>query len=656
MATGEALNASVVLKLDDIISPGLKNVLNLFSDLKKTTNTFQCAGLTKSTEAIAVLAEKTRALNQALGGIESVAGRAGSAMGRLWTRMETGANRAMGALKSASEKIGVLGGVGAGATLMEPIHLSAEYDFLLRHTAITEGFSGAAAEVEIHRLGALFNKDALATGQSSNSIAEAFRDLVQWGMSSKQAESLIGVHSRAATAYGITAAELSGAVFAMGKSLGIDDKSMPLALAGMAQASKEGRFKVTDFSAYLTGQAGYAKGLGLQGTSGAATLFALNEIVAQRTTTPGQAGEWINSTLGYISSKATEKSMAHAGINLPASIAANEKLGLNHFDAFLKVLNDATKGMDPEQRAHQLGQMFGRGEEKQVWQAVLEMQQEFNERRARYAHVDPNKPGEDFGTAFAGTKIQIDLLGETITQISREFGDDFVPVLRMVNKALGGMLHLIQWAKQEWPTATDYILTGAGALLALVTVLGIVGFVLPAVTAGFGLMGVAVDAALWPVLLIVAALALAYEAWQHWAEIVPQLSAGWKDISGSFAEISKWAVKGIKDAFEVLRGWFAGLWHDVAAPFAAALKIINDGLNAIGLGHNAVQKAVASAGNAMPTGAPGDMPSPASLVATPPVTLQNNIAVYKAGPDTSVAVLPPGASAPDNRGMFVGIP
>ena len=86
------------------------------------------------------------------------------------------------------------------------------------------------------------------------------------------------------------------------------------------------------------------------------------------------------------------------------------------------------------------------------------------------------------------------------------------------------------------------------------------------------------------------------------------------------------------------------------------MKIINDGLNAIGLGHDAVQKAVASAGNAMPTGAPGDMPPPASLIATPPVTLQNNIAVYKAGPDTSVAVLPPGASAPDNRGMFVGIP
>jgi hypothetical protein len=51
---------------------------------------------------------------------------------------------------------------------------------------------------------------------------------------------------------------------------------------------------------------------------GAATLFALNEIVAQRSTNPQQAGEITATALNYISSRNARTRFQHAGIDLNA--------------------------------------------------------------------------------------------------------------------------------------------------------------------------------------------------------------------------------------------------------------------------------------------------------------------------------------------------
>jgi hypothetical protein len=67
------------------------------------------------------------------------------------------------------------------------------------------------------------------------------------------------------------------------------------------------------------------------------------------------------------------------------------------------------------------------------------------------------------------------------------------------------------------------------------------------------------------------------------------------------------------------------------------MEPIETALSKIGLGKENITKL----GTAAPTGVPTDMPSPADLAkaaAPPPVTVQNNIVVNKAGPDTTVSV------------------
>ena len=539
MADGSALKASLTLKLEDLISPGLKTLLDRLTQLQGVAKKLNLNPLAQSAQAVPAATQQVSLLSRAIGGIVGAAGRAEAAMARLWRGVRSGAAGAAGAVKSVSERIGIIGGAVAGVGLMGPIRKAADYDFTLRHIAITEGLSGTAAETEIKRLGKMFNKEALETGQSSHSIAAAFIDLVQAGMTPELAEKLIPIHSRAATAYGISPEELGHAVFALGKTLGIGEAEMPAALGGMAQASKEGLFKVKDFSSYLTGQAGIGAPLGLHGLQGAATLFALNEVVAQRTTTAEQAGQYVAAGLGYISSPTAEHHFQRAGINLPESLKKGVAGGLDEVEAFIRILERATKGMTGVDRNRMLGKLIANQEDMRVWQAVLDMRQEYNERRQRYGHGDPTRPATDFETAFAGFRAQTDLFEENITQIARVFGVGFVPVLRSINDLLKGFNEQLQAFQQANPELTANILLGVGAFLALVTVLGVLGVALPAIGAGFALL-------FSPVMLVVGAVAAvaygAYEIYRTWGDVAAWFGRQVTAVKGWIDELSLFQV------------------------------------------------------------------------------------------------------------------
>lgn len=541
------LKASFVLALEDQLSGGLAKLNKALSALGDLGRRLTLDPLARSAQAIPGATSAVNALNRAIDATGVAAGRAEAAMGRLWSRVKAGAGTAMGGLRSAGERIGVVGAAVGGIGMAGALHSYAEYENILRHTAITEGKSGTGVDAEILRLDAMFKRDAKMSGQSSHVIAEAYMDLIQWGMAADLAEKLLPIHSRAATAYNIDPKALGPAVFALGKTMGIDEKSMPQVLAGMALATKEGRFKMADMATYLPGEAGVGAPLGLTGASGAATLFALNEVVAQRTTSPDQAGQYVAAFLGHINEKSMTHNFAKAsGIDLDASIARRMKLGMNQFDAFMDVVKVATKGLTGRAYTSKLGALIGNQEDLRVVQSVLDLDKEFNERRARYAHVDPGQMNADFTSGFGAVKISLNVFDEQLTQLSRRFAVGLLPGLREVNSGLTWFNHLLGDLDRRMPGLTGGVASGLAAFVAIMAVIGAIGFVAPAVGAGFDLLATALGALVS--LPVLAALSLGaligilgYGLYGHWDETKKIVGDYWTGISNSFSEQSKLA-------------------------------------------------------------------------------------------------------------------
>ncbi len=688
MADAGTMEAQLTLKFEDLVSPALKSLLEKFAQLRQLGERLGLGGLPKGAKAVSELTQQTTRLNREM---ETVGSSAGKALGKIesvWTRLKSAMGLASRETEQLNKRLNQAGGRGvvqrsgalanavgaavSGATFLAPIEASADYDFKLRHTAITEGFSGQGAEDEIKRLGKMFQKEALETGQSSTSIAAAFQDLIQSGLTREQAEGVIGAHSRAATAYGIDPEAMGHAVFAMRKNMGIDDETMQQALGGLAQASKEGLFKMGDFSAYLTGQSGQAAALGMTGLKGVGDLAALNEVVSQRTTDPAQAGQWVASALGYINTPATAHSFKKAGIDLNGEMRKNMAGGMNQFDSFLKIIKDATNGLTGRARSEKLGAMFGRGEERQVWQAVLDMQQEFEERRQKYAGVSKEQAGTDFNTAFQGVGVQMTMLKETTLQITRAFGDEFVPVLRVVNTGLGKMLGLVQWAKQEWPQTTHYIMMGTGAIIVLAAALGAAAFVVPILSAGFGVLASVLGVVFSPITLVIAAIAavaaLAYLIYENWDRVGPWFRELWDGIVARFQQtVAEFAAAGravvdaIKAAFDGLVEWFSGLWSQIATKFK---EMVMGPLSALKNGWVGRQLGIADKPDAQPgqPGQGGATPDASAAAVAGANRPQVNVRVDHAPPGTTVETTGDGDvmhdpnAAKDFAGPFAGIP
>src|SRR6185437_8912491 len=94
-------------------------------------------------------------------------------------------------------RVGAFGALAEGYSVIAPVRAYADFEDIARRAAITKGLSGAAVGAETKRLMSFFQRDALETGQSSQSVAEAYLDLIQSGLSPKLSEKLLPIHSRA---------------------------------------------------------------------------------------------------------------------------------------------------------------------------------------------------------------------------------------------------------------------------------------------------------------------------------------------------------------------------------------------------------------------------------------------------------------------------
>jgi hypothetical protein len=583
------LVASLILKLEDGITGGLRAIEDVLETIRNVAGRVSLDTLTQSADGVTSLNTslgRTSSLLEKIGDMARVAGdglmsigRAGvGAVNELGQRLQTVHGRLHGFQEASSNLVNKgLGAAAEGFVVYEPMKKYAEFENIVRHIGITEGLSGSALDARIAKLQEFFRTDALKTGQSSESVAQAYQDLTQMGIHANL-DTIIQAHSRAATAYNTTAEALGPAVGALIQTMRVPAGELAATMSAMAQASKEGRFKIEDFSRELPGVASQMALLGMTGRRAADTTFAALETVMRGSSQPGQAAVNLTDLLQYIRSPFAGKHFAKQGINLHNVLERGVHQG-DVLGAVLDAVRTKVKGKDLVGFAEEFGKLF---HNQQAGSALLTMTQqrgEFEKLRAQLDKIDSGVVDRDFISAFDAPSIQMRIMSESVEQLTERLGQGFLPVLKYINFALLDLNAGLKAATEHYPRLTAYVLGGFAALLALGSVLGIIGAVLPLVSTGFGLVIAALQAVLSPLVAIPAILgAMAYDIYEKWADFRGFFVEMWEGVEQTFWGFIEFlrgvftldfgtAMSGVRSMGSGLAKLYSGYWDAVKLVF-----------------------------------------------------------------------------------------
>jgi len=509
------LTASFVLLLEDKLSAGLAKLEKQLSGLADLGKKLTLGGLEQATKQIDAGALAARKLGDGLEWVERRAASATHALGRM-------ASGAGNALKQASERVGVVGAAAAGISVMAPIKAAAEREWMLRHIAITKGLRGDGVNPEISRLDKKLNQDALETGQRSGSVVEAYSDLVQAGIPANQVDAMITAHSRAATAYNVDAKEFGGVAVALMKNLGITDPGdFSAAVSAIATAAKKGRFKVADFSRELPGIAGSLSFMGMKGRFGSDTAAAALETVMQNASEPSQAAADVREGLSHMVSHAGILHFQRQGIDLIGTLERDQRRGISPLDSILTMLKFKIKGLSAIRAQSVVKTLFPDQQSGDFFMSLLQHEDEFKALRKELAGVTEETAKEDFKTAYNSPQIKVNNFEENLGQLERRVGGGFAPALAFTNDKLDVLSDFLKRIDDQFPGLSDKVLLGTAGFLSLLTVLGAIGVVAPAIGAGLALLAspaVLLAGYLAAVVVALDAIATKMGGWGKWAQ------------------------------------------------------------------------------------------------------------------------------------------
>lgn len=526
-----AMKAAFTLTLEDKLSSGMKTIQDQLDRLRDKGAQLTLGKLERADDVLRAVGRQVENLTNELQRTERAADNTWRKLKGIastsFQNLKAGWQNTWGPQGRVGGQIGVIGGIVSGVSLLKPVQSYADFQNVALHSAITKGLSGRAATDETNRLMGVFKRDALEAGQTSLAVAQAYQDLIQTGINPAQAEKLLPTHSRAATAYNITPEALGHAVFALSDSFKIDEHAMPGALAAMALASKEGRFKVEDFSMFLPSIGGNMAKLGMTGRESADRAFAALETVMKYSATPGTGFADYTSFLNDIVAPHSARMFAlhnrgmapetkemlnkyHIkGVNLPALLEDARNKGIDPITAVLRTLDKITSGLPADVKGEVLGAFFGNSESRNAAMAMLDHLKEMEAQRAGLGKADAGMLNRDFTTAHNAPITMLRTGEEAGTQLERRAGEGFEPVVRKLTEGLEGVVHGIERVDTLVPHFADAVFSVTAGLLALATTLGTLGFIAPAVSAGWGLLGAGASAAGGASLLIPGAAAVA---------------------------------------------------------------------------------------------------------------------------------------------------
>lgn len=507
------MKAAFTLTLEDKLSSGLNAIKVGLDKLKTAGNGLTLGKLGhEGADLLRTIGREAVNLTSNLRGIEATAGRAAQAMRQMilpkvhavqeWGKKTLGPQSRMGAFTAAAE----------GYSFYKPVEVNAAYQDILRHIAISGGLHGAPVDTEMARLDTLFKTDALKAGQHSEKIAEAYLEMKNAGLSIQTLDKAIGEHTRFATAYRLDPKDAGQLSIALLKNMKLSPEEYTAALGQAGQISKEGLFKVSGYSQYMPSISGQMSTMGMTGP--AATLQALSalQIVRRNTGDDSSAATDLRTLLEHIYAPIQERAMrmqgkhvpddlraevqANAGayksafgVDYPAYMKKQEAMGVNPLDAYVNLMKDLMKAPDFTDKMRILGQLTHSEQQGVATTALISNYDDWMKMREEGRTKGAEVFELDFVEAMRGASASLSHFTESTEQLERRLGAGFTPVLTPINAGLDGVLASVKKLDDIVPGLTDATLAVTGGLLALVSTLAAIGFVAPAVSAGFSLLG-----------------------------------------------------------------------------------------------------------------------------------------------------------------------
>lgn len=209
-----------------------------------------------------------------------------------------------------------------------------------------------------------------------------------------------------------------------------------------------------------------------------------------------------------------------------------------------------------------------------------------------------------------------------IGNISENIGAALVPILAQLMEKIAPVIDkIVQWTEEN-PKLVLVIGAVAAGIAALITVLGIIGMVLPMIITGATMLGTAFTFMLGPIGLVILAIgalvaagiylyrhwdevrAKAVEIWNSFKEYIRQtfdgISIFWHEWMESIAAFFREGWDGIKiitqETWQSIKDFFSGIWDGITNIFSNAISAIMDKIRPLLDAIDRVKQGVSSVG------------------------------------------------------------
>jgi len=271
--------------------------------------------------------------------------------------------------------------------------------------------------------------------------------------------------------------------------------------------------------------------------------------------------------------KRMASTLLDAEMGLSTSVDALNELGLSVEDfkglspeeAFIKFMEAIASVEDPLKRSALAQDIFGKSGVDLLpmmengSQGLAKLRQEAHDLGIVFDQEAANKAAE-FSDAM-------DRMDKSVSGVKMAIAEQLIPALMpLIDNITAIIKQVTTWAK-EHPELTKVIVIGTAAFGALLTVLGLLLVLMPGITAATAAFGITLSAAIWPITLIVAAIAgliaIGVLLWQNWDTISAKATAVWGGIVTYIYQV----VSQIGAAWNSLITYFNNLWQTVSTIF-----------------------------------------------------------------------------------------
>ena len=184
----------------------------------------------------------------------------------------------------------------------------------------------------------------------------------------------------------------------------------------------------------------------------------------------------------------------------------------------------------------------------------------------------------DFARTQDSVANQQRTLKERTKELSETLGDIFIPMIgKVLEKVIPVVNKVSEWI-QEHPKLTKVIIIATTILFGLLTVLGLIGLVLPVIIAGF----VAIS---WPIIAIIALIgiliATGYYLIKNWDTVKEMAGLMWDTLKDLFKKGVGFLSKMWSGLWGGMKDIFTSIWDGIMSTFKGYINTLLSGINFI---------------------------------------------------------------------------